>query len=68
MKISKMEKIWLFTVVLFFVLYNLPGVPAYGDSKGMLIHGVVTIIPLWIAVYIGMIVINKRGSGKKDEK
>lgn len=54
MKITKAEKIWLFLVVLFFILYNLPGVPSMGDEKGMFIHALLTVVPLWIITYAGM--------------
>ncbi|MDD6311170.1 MAG: hypothetical protein PUB09_04455 [Firmicutes bacterium] len=54
MKITKTEKIWLIAVIVFYVAYNLPFVPAYGSAKGTIIHGLITLIPLWIAVYIGM--------------
>lgn len=65
MKITKTEKIWLFAVILFYVLYNLPYVPAYGDSKAMLIHAACTIIPIWIAVYVGLAKVYKTYKLKK---
>ncbi len=55
MKITKTEKRWLFFVVLFYVLYNLPFVPAYNDPKGLVIHAALVLIPLWISVYAGLI-------------
>lgn len=57
---KKTEKIWLGLVILFYVLYNLPGVPAYGDSKGAIIHGLLTIVPLWIVVYWGLFKLNNQ--------
>lgn len=57
---KKIEKWWLGLIVLFFVLYNLPGVPAYHDQKAMLIHGALTIIPLWLVAYGGMIILHKQ--------
>jgi hypothetical protein len=54
MKLLKSEKLWIAAVATFFVLYNLPGVPAYGDARGLLIHALVTVLPLWIAVYVGL--------------
>ncbi|MBS7225967.1 MAG: hypothetical protein KH050_11640 [Clostridiaceae bacterium] len=54
MKITKTEKHWLFAVVLFFALYNLPFVPGYGDARGALIHAALTLIPLWICIYVGL--------------
>lgn len=54
MKITKAEKIWLAAVVIFYVCYNLPFVPAYGNAQGTIIHGLITLIPLWIAIYVGL--------------
>lgn len=54
MKITKTEKVWLGLTVLFYVLYNIPGLPSMGSSGGMLIHASLTIIPLWIVTYVGM--------------
>jgi len=55
MKLTKAEKIWLAAVIIFYACYNLPFVPAYGHAKATLIHGLITLIPLWIAVYIGLV-------------
>ena len=55
MKITRAEKIWLGAVLLFYICYNLPFVPAYGDARGAVIHGIITLIPLWIAIYAGLI-------------
>ncbi len=53
MKIGRTEKIWIAAVAIFYGLYNLPGVPPYGSVKGCLIHGAITVIGIWVAVYIG---------------
>lgn len=71
MKLTKAEKIWLIVVVVLFALYNLPFVPAYGSAMGLLVHGALTVIPLWIAVYIGMRVVFRQypiKKGKGDPK
>lgn len=65
MKITKAERIWLFLTVLFYVLYNIPGVPAYLDAKGLLIHGALTVIPLWICVYVGLFKVLRKYRLKK---
>ena len=65
MKITKAEKIWLFLTVLFYVLYNIPGIPAYLDSRGLLIHGALTVIPLWICVYVGLFKVLRKYRLKK---
>ncbi|WP_434130903.1 hypothetical protein KIAC18_002401 [Sporomusa sphaeroides] len=57
---KKTEKWWLGLTVLFFTLYNIPGLPAYGDSNAALWHGALTIIPLWIVVYGGMVVLSRQ--------
>lgn len=54
MKITKTEKIWLGAVLFFYICYNLPFVPAYGQPKAALIHAVITLIPLWISIYVGL--------------
>ena len=54
MKITKTEKIWLALTVLFCVLYNLPGVPPYGQAVPTIVHGLLTVLPLWVIVYIGL--------------
>lgn len=48
------EKWWLGLVVLFYLLYNIPGFPPYGEPVTALWHGALTIIPLWIVVYVGL--------------
>lgn len=65
MKITKTEKIWLALTVLFFALYNLPGVPGYNDAKGLIIHGLLTVVPLWICVYVGLFKVLRKYRLKK---
>lgn len=55
MKITKTEKIWLAVVLIFFLLYNLPFVPPYGNAAATILHAIVTVIPLWIAIYVGFV-------------
>lgn len=57
---KKIEKWWLALVILFYVLYNLPGVPQYGDAKSAILHGALTIIPLWVITYAGMIILHRQ--------
>ena len=59
MKVTKKEIIWLCLSLLFLVLYYMPGLPAYLDSKGLLIHGVLTLIPFFLVSWIGNAMINK---------
>ena len=54
MKITKTEIIWLALTVLFYVLYNFPGIPGYYDARGLIIHALLTVVPLWICVYVGL--------------
>lgn len=60
MKLTKIEKIWLLLTTLFYVLYNLPGVPGLGDSGGMIIHASLTIIPIWVVTYVCMPLVYKK--------
>lgn len=62
---KRTEKWWLGLTVLFYALYNLPGVPAYGDANAALWHGFLTIVPLWVVVYVGMITINRQRKLRK---
>ncbi|MDO4491431.1 MAG: hypothetical protein Q4B85_10220 [Lachnospiraceae bacterium] len=61
MKITKTEKNWLIIVTLLFVAYNLPFVPGYDNAVGTLVHGAITLVSLWVAVYVGLLLV----SGKK---
>ncbi len=54
MRVTKTEKIWLIVVTALYALYNFPGLPAYNEPVPMLVHAAFTLIPLWLAVYIGM--------------
>lgn len=66
-KLKRTEIVWLFAVTVFYLLYNLPGVPRYDDARGMFIHAVLTIIPVWIAVYIGLIRVNRIEKLRDDQ-
>lgn len=57
---KKTEKWWLALVVLFYLLYNLPGVPRFGDSAATLWHGALTLIPLWVVIYAGYFKLNRQ--------
>lgn len=58
-KLKKAEKVWLISVIVWYVLYNLPFVPAYGNAKAAIFHGIITLVPLWLSVYIGFFKICK---------
>lgn len=60
MKVSRAEKIWLGLAVLFYALYNIPFFPSYGDSTALIIHGALTVIPLWIVVYAGYSIVCRK--------
>ena len=57
---QKTEKWWLILVILFYLLYNFPGIPSYGSIKGALWHGILTLVPLWISVYVGFYLTTKQ--------
>lgn len=67
MKITKFEKIWLSLTILFYVLYNLPGVPPYGESIPTILHGILTVVPIWILGYYGMHKVNQIYELKEDD-
>lgn len=54
MVITKFEKIWLAIVVALFVIYNIPGFPAYGDAMGCLVGGLIIVGAIWVVIYVGM--------------
>jgi len=51
---KKTEKWWLGLVVFFYLLYNLPGFPPYGDPIAAIWHGIFTLVPLWFVIYYGL--------------
>lgn len=59
MTFTKTEIRWLIAVVVFYVLYNLPFVPSYESPIGTLVHALLTLIPLWISVYVGLIKVSR---------
>lgn len=65
MKLTRTEIVWLALTLLFFVLYNLPGLPAYGDARGLIVHALATVVPLWICVYWGLFRIFRKFRLKK---
>lgn len=54
MKVTRTEKWWLLAVCLFFLLYNLPGLPGYQDAHGLIVHALLTVVPLWVCIYVGL--------------
>lgn len=54
MKLTKTEKIWMIVTTVLYILYNIPGVPPYGEAVPTLVHAALTVLPLWIVVYIGL--------------
>lgn len=68
MKVTKTEKIWLIATVVFYVLYNLPGVPPYGQAVPTIVHGLLTVLPLWIIVYIGLSKVYKIYALREDDE
>ena len=51
MKFLRVEKWWLIIGIGLYALYNLSGVPAYGDAKGAIIHNLVFFAAMWICNY-----------------
>ena len=67
-KLKKIEALWLISVIVCYLAYNLPFVPSYNNPKGAIIHGIVTLVPLWISVYLGFFQICKRMKIKDKEE
>lgn len=59
MKLLKAEKIWLAICLLGYIFYNIPGFPKYGDAKTAIIHGVISLVWVWVANYLGVFIINR---------
>ncbi|MBC5735790.1 MULTISPECIES: hypothetical protein [Oscillospiraceae] len=59
MKLVKAEKIWLAVCIMGYLFYNIPGFPQYGDMRAAVIHGVVSMVWVWAANYIGFFIINR---------
>lgn len=53
MRITKTEKIWIALTVIFYIIYNIPGFPKYGDQVGAMLHGVILLVAMWLTVFIG---------------
>ena len=51
MKIGRTEKWWLAAVLFFWIFYNFPGLPAYGDIRGCIIHGIISFIGTFLHEY-----------------
>ena len=52
MKILKIEKWWLILGLGVYALYNIPGVPAYGDARGAVIWNILGFVLMWSINYI----------------
>jgi hypothetical protein len=65
---KRTEKIWLALVIIFYVLYNLPGIPPCGKPDATLWHALLTIVPLWAIIYFGLITLIKQRRLKPEEK
>lgn len=68
MKIGRTEKWWLAAVLFFWVFYNFPGFPAYGDIKGCIIHGIISFIGTFLSVFIGCKLTEREYPLKEDDE
>ena len=68
MKITKTEKIWIALTVIFYVIYNMPGLPKYGDQVGAMVHGVILLAAMWLTVFIGTKMVYKIYPLKEEQK
>lgn len=67
MKVTKTEKVWLILTAIFYFLYNLPHFPKYDDAPTAMIHALVTVVPLWVIVYVGLARVQRIYRLKSDE-
>ncbi len=51
MKLLKIEKWWLIVGFAPYIIYNIPGIPAYGDLKGAIVWNVASVILIWSINY-----------------
>ena len=68
MKIGKTEKIWIIAVAIACLIFYFPGLPAYGDETGCIVHGLISLVLIWGSVYIGCKRVEKEYPLKKEEK
>ena len=68
MKIGRTEKCWLAAVLLFWVFYNFPGFPAYGDIKGCIIHGIINFVGTFLSVFVGCKLVEREYPLKEDDE
>ena len=68
MKIGRTEKCWLAAVLLFWVFYNFPGFPAYGDIKGCIIHGIISFVGTFLSVFVGCKLVEREYHLKEDDE
>lgn len=68
MKIGRTEKLWLAAVFFFWVFYNFPGFPAYGDIKGCIIHGIISFVGTFLSVFVGCKLTEREYPLKEDDE
>ena len=68
MKIGRTEKCWLAAVFFFWVFYNFPGFPAYGNETACIVHGLISFIGTVLSVYIGCKLTEKEYPLIEDEE
>ena len=68
MKIGRTEKIWLASVLFFWVFYKFPGFPPYGSETACIIHGLISFVGTVLSVYIGCKLTEKEYPLIEDEE
>ena len=68
MKIGRTEKLWLAAVLFFWVFYNFPGLPAYGDIRGCIIHGIISFVGTFLSVFVGCKLTEREYPLKEDDQ
>ena len=68
MKIVRTEKIWLASVLFFWVFYKFPGFTTYGSETACIIHGLISFVGTVLSVYIGCKLTEKEYPRIEDEE
>ena len=67
-EIGRTEKIWLASVLFFWVSINFPGFPPYGSETACIVHGLISFVGTVLSVYIGCKLTEKEYPLIEDEE
>jgi len=66
MKLKRAEIIWLVASIAVYLFFNIPGVPAYNDFTGSIVHHTIGFLLIWVVNYAGFHKICKIYRAHKD--